>query len=310
MPSQAAGYDILGLGCVAVDTFLYVSKYPRENEKSPIQSQARSCGGTTANALVAAAKLGGRGGWAGSLGNDEKSRYVKAALAEAGVDTTWIREAENARPISATIVVNSRRSSRTILFDLTGAAPLDESWPPEEAIRESKILLIDQFGIEGMLRAARIARENGISIVADFEDPSHLGFDDLLPLVDHLILPEPVALEATGSDSPTAAVNRLWNEQREAVIVTCSEKGCWYRGREMAEGITLHHPAFWVEAVDSTGCGDVFRGAYALGLLEGNSLEERLRFAAAAAALKATKTGGQASFPSREEVDQFLKERD
>jgi sugar/nucleoside kinase (ribokinase family) len=206
-------------------------------------------------------------------------------------------------------VVNSRRSSRTIFYDLTGATPLDDSWPPEEAITAAKVLLIDQFGVEGMLRAARIAQARRMPIIGDFENTSHPGFEELLALTDHLILPQEAAIEATGADSPSAAVNRLWTEEREAVVVTCSERGCWYRGREMTEGVSLHHPALWVETADTTGCGDVFRGAYAVALLEGQPLEARLRFASGAAALKATAIGGQASFPSREEVAAFLQNK-
>lgn len=306
---MTGGYDILGLGCVAVDELLYVAKYPRENDKAPIEARVKSCGGTTANSLMAATKLGAKVAWAGTLGADEDSRFVEMALAEAGVDGSWIRQDAAARPIRATIVVNSRRCTRTVFYDLTGATPLDESWPPEEAIGAAKLLLVDQFGTEGMLRAARIARTRRMPIIGDFENSSHPGFDELLSFADHLILPQEVAAEVTGADSPASAVNRLWNESREAVVVTCSEKGCWYHGREMAEGISLHYPAYWVEAMDTTGCGDVFRGAYAVALLEGQPLEARLRFAASAAALKAAKTGGQASFPSREEVEAFLRDK-
>jgi sugar/nucleoside kinase (ribokinase family) len=306
---MTGGYDILGLGCVAVDELLYVAKYPRENDKAPIETRAKSCGGTTANALVAASKLGARAAWSGTLGADEDSRFVEAAFASAGVDGAWIRHSDAARPIRATIVVNARRSSRTVFYDLTGARPLDESWPPDKAITAAKLLLIDQFGVEGMLRAARIVQARRTPIIGDFENTEPPGFEELLALTDHLILPQEVAIEATGADSPSAAVNRLWTESREAVVVTCSEKGCWYRGRGMADGITLHYPAFWVETTDTTGCGDVFRGAYAVALLAGEPLEERLRFASATAALKATKIGGQASFPSREEVEAFLRDK-
>jgi sugar/nucleoside kinase (ribokinase family) len=60
--------------------------------------------------------------------------------------------------------------------------------------------------------------------------------------------------------------------------------------------------------VDTTGCGDVFHGAYASALARGLSLAERVRFAAAAAALKATRPGGQAGIPTRPEVEAFLQE--
>ena len=301
-----ATYDILGLGCVAIDELLYVRAFPRENEKAEIESRASSCGGTTANALVAAVRLGVRCAWAGSLGRDEASQFVRDSLNAAGIDLQFVRTDEAVRPIRCTIVVNTRRQSRMVLYDLTRATPLDESWPPKEAITAAKVLLIDQFGVEGMLRAARIAKAHGIPIVADFERTDHDGFDELLSLVDHLILPHELAAQVTGRDDPAAAVAQLWNDERQAVVVTCAEKGGWYHGRGMAESITQHYSAFWVEALDTTGCGDVFRGAYAAALLAGDSLESRLRLASAAAALKATKTGGQSSFPTRQEVEEFL----
>ena len=74
--------------------------------------------------------------------------------------------------------------------------------------------------------------------------------------------------------------------------------------------MVLHQPAFRVETVDTTGCGDVFHGAYAAALREGRPIADRLRFAAAVAALKATRVGGQKGIPSREEVEAFLDGRE
>jgi sulfofructose kinase len=63
-----------------------------------------------------------------------------------------------------------------------------------------------------------------------------------------------------------------------------------------------------VQAVDTTGCGDVFHGAYASGLARNMDLPDLLRLAAAAAALKATQRGGQAGVPRRAAVEAFLRE--
>jgi sulfofructose kinase len=67
-----------------------------------------------------------------------------------------------------------------------------------------------------------------------------------------------------------------------------------------------YQPAFRVKAVDTTGCGDVFHGAYAFALARGMALEERIRLAAATAALKATQPGGQAGSPSLRAVRRYL----
>jgi ribokinase len=67
-------------------------------------------------------------------------------------------------------------------------------------------------------------------------------------------------------------------------------------------------PAFKVEAVDTTAAGDVFNGALAVALVEGGSTRESVRFANAAAALSVMRTGAQASAPTRQEIEAFLRE--
>jgi sulfofructose kinase len=299
--------DILGLGCVAVDDLIYVPSYPAPDTKVRIERSERQCGGLTATALVAAARLGARCAYAGTLGNDELSRFVLGRLEEEGIDTTLVRRLPRARPIHSRVIVDESRQTRTILYDLEGAEPAREDWPPEGVVRSSGALFIDHFGAEGMIRAARLARDAGRPVVADLESDQTSRFAELLALPDHLIIPAAFACQLASTTNPPSAVDRLWSESRAAVIATCGADGCWYRGLSTGPG-ALHQPAFAVQAVDTTGCGDVFHGAYAAALVEGKSLTERVRFASAAAALKATQRGGQAGIPRRPAVEAFLKE--
>src|ERR1700736_4955498 len=89
-----------------------------------------------------------------------------------------------------------------------------------------------------------------------------------------------------------------------AVVITCGVAGSWFVGTDQ---IVKNEPAFKVRAVDTTGCGDVFHGAYAAALALGATLNECVRLAAAAAALKATQPGGQRGIPTRIQVDEFLR---
>jgi sulfofructose kinase len=99
---------------------------------------------------------------------------------------------------------------------------------------------------------------------------------------------------------PEEAIAALWNTSREVVVLTAGATGCRYRDRSL-EASRLH-PAVPVEATDTTGCGDIFHGAYALALAEGLSLVERLALASAAAAFKASKQ----RLGTREEIESLL----
>jgi sugar/nucleoside kinase (ribokinase family) len=297
--------DILGLGCIAVDDLLYVATYPAPDTKTRIVRSERQCGGLTATALVAAARLGAQCAYAGTLGDDELSRFAINRLGEEGIDTSLVRGQPGARPIHARVIVDETRQTRTIFYDLEGAQPAREDWPPEEVVRAARALLIDHFGAEGMIRAARLARNAGWPVVADLESDQTPRFAELLGLPDHLIVSSEFACRLTGAPNPSNALDRLWSDTRAAVVVTCGAEGCWYRGSADTSR-PVHQPAFAVKTVDTTGCGDVFHGAYAAALVEGQELAERIRFAAATAALKATQRGGQAGIPRRRAVDAFL----
>ena len=170
-------------------------------------------------------------------------------------------------------------------------------------IRSARVLFVDHYGVEGMTRAARIAREAGLAVVADLERDEQPGFETLLELVDHLIVSRAFAARRTGTDDPTAAARHS--------LGGGPQRRCRHlrRGRMLASGADgtspVHQPAFRVPVVDTTGCGDVFHGAYAAALARGLDLADRVRFASAAAALKAMHAGAQAGIPTRAEVEAF-----
>jgi ribokinase len=296
--------DVLGLGCVAIDDLLYVEEYPPADAKRQVRRRERQCGGLTATALVAAARLGARCAYAGVLDEDEASRFVLDAFRREGIDVRHVVRRPGARPIHSTIIVDETRHTRTIFFDLAGAAGADPDAPAEEVIQSARVLYVDHFGIEGMTRAARVARAAGRAVVADLERNEWPGFAGLLSLVDHLIVSREFAQKLTGTEDPGRAVVQLALAGRQAAVVTCGPQGCWYLGE--SGGSPCHQPAFCVPTVDTTGCGDVFHGAYAAALARQLPLPERVRFASAAAALKAMRPGGQAGIPSWSAVEAFL----
>jgi sugar/nucleoside kinase (ribokinase family) len=246
--------------------------------------------------------MGCRCAYAGTLGNTELSQFVIDRLRDEGIDTACVCRRADAQPVRSVVIVDESRQTRAILFDTEGALGADPLWPPEEIIRSAKVLFIDHFGIAGMIRAAQIGHGAGIPVVADLESADSPRFAELLSLVDHLILSRDFAQAITGQADPAAAAQSLWGPPRRAAVVTCGSAGCWYVS-PLAPGKAVHQPAPAVEAVDTTGCGDVFHGAYAAALVFGLEIPAAVRFASAAAALKATRHGGQAGIPNRAAVE-------
>lgn len=299
--------DILGLGCAAVDDILYVPAYPAPDAKVEVRLRERHCGGLTATALVAGARLGARCAFAGTLGDDEDSQFVLQTFRHEGVDVQHRVRHLQAGPIRSVIVVDERRRTRNIFFDARSVRGADARRPTRAVVLAARVLLVDRFGMPGMIRAARLARRAGIPVVGDFESSAEARFGELLGLTDHLILSAHFACRLAGVKTPAAAARALWRPDRSAVVITCGAEGAWFLDGDRAKA--EHWPAFRVRAVDTTGCGDVFHGAYAAGLARGWPLVERLRFASAAAALKAMAHGGQAGIPKLAEVRQFLEDR-
>jgi sulfofructose kinase len=298
-------FDLLGLGCTAVDDILYVPTYPPADAKVEVRLRERHCGGLTATALVAGARLGARCAFAGTLGHDEESRFVLETLKREGVNLKHAVRDAAAGPVRSVIVVDETHRTRNIFYETRRALGAAPRLPAERVIRSTRVLLVDRFGIPGMIRAAQIARAAGIPVVADFES-SHLPrFNELLGLADHLILSEAFARRLTGAKTPQSAALKLWRTDRSAVVITCGAKGCWFLDANYKRA--THLLAFQVSVLDTTGCGDVFHGAYAMALSRGIGLPERLRFASAAAALKAGTHGGQAGIPTLKQIKAFLR---
>ncbi len=310
MPTATVGHpairpDVLGFGVAAVDDVLRVARYPPPDTKVRVVDSERACGGLCATALVAAARLGARSAYAGVLGTDDLSEHVLRCLAGEGIDTTQVTRSAEAGPGHSTIVIDDA-GTRTVFSDSRRAVAGPDDWPPEDVLRAPRVLLVDHVRLGASIRAAGIARAAGIPVVADLERDDHPRFGELLAAVDHLVIPMALGAALTGATDPAEAVLALRSTGR-TVVLTCGAQGAWYVGPGSGDR-ARHRPAVEVDAVDTTGCGDAFHGAYAAGLAFGLDLDARVRLAVAVAALTATRIGGQAGIPDRTSVEAMLGE--
>lgn len=299
-------WDVLGLGIVAVDDLFYVARFPEPDTKRPMLAERRQGGGLTGTALVAAARLGARAAYCGVMGEDDLATFTLAGLAREGVDCSIVLRQPGARPIHAVIIVEQTTGQRTILYTHEGFVTPTPDEISEDLIASCRVLLMDGYAGAGGVRAAQIARRLGIPFVADIErleEPATLA---LFELADHLIIGAETAAQATGAGDPAAAAAILARSGRACCAVTAGAAGCWYAE---AGGPVHHFPAFSVHVVDTTGCGDVFHGAYAAALARGERIERAIQVATAAAGMKATQPGGRPGIPTWAAVESFLAAR-
>src|SRR4029079_18222356 len=117
MPS-AKHFDVLGLGCAAVDDILYVEQYPPPDAKIHVLKRERHCGGLAATALVAAARLGAGCAFAGTLGYDEGSEFVLETFRRERVNIEHAVRRRDAEPVRSVIIVDEKRGTRNIFADV------------------------------------------------------------------------------------------------------------------------------------------------------------------------------------------------
>jgi sugar/nucleoside kinase (ribokinase family) len=295
--------DVLGLGTVAVDDLLHVAEYPPADGKTAVVRAERHPGGQIATALAAVTRLGGSAAYLGILGTDDLSLRLTSALHTCGIRTDAVVVQPEARPIHSVIIVDETQHSRTIFFDRNGVRPFPPAALTADLLRGAGALLIDQLGMEQAIRAATLARTLGIPVVGDFEWPAEPRLDELMAVTDHLLLPRDVACTVTGAGDAAACVRELHRRApRLCTAVTCGAEGCFYLAAGDAPEGVRHQPAFRVTPVSTTGCGDVFHGAYALAAARGQDTATALRFAAAAAAVYAARPNGWEHLATTEEV--------
>ncbi len=300
-----APFDVVGLGENSVDLLVVLAEYPVSNTKQRLQRFSRQPGGQIATALAACARLGWKARYIGRFGDDELGALSRDSLTAAGVDTTFAPTVPGTTNQFALILVDARSGDRTILWDRHPGLTMDASAVSEEAVRAGRMLIVDGVDIAASTQAARVARERGIPTVLDVEK-TRPGVLELLHEIDAVIAARDFPTELTGHDDPGRALDVLARDSGAAVVcVTLGPEGSLARcgGRE------IRTPGFPTDCVDSTGAGDVFRGAFVAACLGAPDadIEDVLRYANAAASLNCRGLGARGALPTAPEVDQLLR---
>lgn len=301
MSSQAT---ITGLGFCGLDYLCLVPHIPQDDKVEILQSAVQG-GGPSVNAITAAARLGASAAFIGCVGSDPRGRDILDGLTAEGVDVSGVKIRPGAESAAGFCWIEKESGKRSIAWTRGTAQPLSASEVPSDLIRSSRVLHLDGHQTEAAIAASELARQHGVTVSID-AGTIVPGIERLLALADILIASEQFACRYTGQSDLEAAARMLFTGSCVYSGITMGRGGSLgFDGREL-----FHCPAFEVDAVDTTGAGDVFHGAFAFASISGRSWHECLRFASAAAALKCTKFGGRRGSPTLHIIEEFLKQRE
>jgi len=295
-------FDAVGLGYTALDYLGVVPHLPRDDTKLEVRDFTIQGGGPTATAMVTLRRLGLASAFIGKVGDDGFGVRMLDELRREEVDVSSVVVERGATSQFAFIMVDERTAARTILWTRNGVSPLAVEEVNLGLVASADALLIDDLEPRAALVAARAARERGIPVLID-AGSLRPGIRELLPLCDYIIASEHFAEQISGSGKMGAALDALSAFGPKAAAVTLGERG----SISFAEGRYIEVNGFAVEAVDTTGAGDVFHGAYLFGVLQGWDAFRSAVFANAVAALKCRRLGGRAGIPSFREAVAFIE---
>ncbi len=286
---------ITGLGYCCLDHLCLVPRIPLDDKVEILQTAIQG-GGPSVNAIATAARLGATTAFIGCVGDDQRGQEILAGLTAEGVQISGIKIRKRAESAAGFCWIEKTNGKRSIAWTRGTARALSPKEVHTSLIKNSIILHLDGHQTEAAIAAAKIARKHGVIVSLDAGTVVP-GIEKLLALSDIIIASEKFA---GGSDA-----KKLFAGHCKFSAVTMGSRGAiGFDGKQV-----IKCPAFKVRAVDTTGAGDVFHGAFIYKYATGGTWAECMRFASAVAALKCTKFGGRAGIPDLKTVMKFLEQQ-
>ncbi|WP_256751784.1 sugar kinase [Mesorhizobium sp. Mes31] len=297
---MARPVKLLSVGALTLDTILRVETLPAHQGKFIASDGVQIASGMATSAACAAHRLGAEVSLWASAGDDPVADHLVAAIEAEGVDCGFVRRVGGARSALASILVDAQ-GERIIVPFYDSQAQADPEALPAANLSAFDAVLVDVRWPGAAALALKAARAIGRPAILDADTASSDVLEQLLPLASHIVASEPAARILCNQDlDPRQACEALARRTDAFVAVTGGAAGTWWFDR--AAGSSRHVAAPKIKPVDTLAAGDVFHGAFAVGLAEAMPVEHALRFASAAAALKCLRFGGRLGAPDRAET--------
>jgi ribokinase len=305
---MVTGYITI-IGSLNMDLVVQACRVPLAGETLAGSEFNMIPGGKGANQAVAARRSGAATRMVGCVGQDAFGQVLLDSLSQAGVNVEGIHRLADVSTGIANIVVEETGDNRIIIVPGANGrvttAMLFAEW--EQIAGSSMVILQHEIPLATNHAVIKRCQSEGIPIILN-PAPFYPIPEEVLSTVDVLILNETetaalAGMPVDGVQAARQAAQVLYKNENQTIIVTLGKAGAVLLNHD---GL-IHQPAFRVKAVDTTAAGDTFVGSFAASKLAGTSAAEALVYAAAASAMAVTRLGAQASIPTRDEVENFIK---
>lgn len=295
---------IMCVGQSAYDITLPLDHYPIENKKVRIENKVECGGGSASNCAYLLSKWGMETYFAGVIGNDYYGEQIKKDYEKIGVNTKYLQVSNKFPTTSSYIIANTSIGSRTILTSRDKNIKME----PVEIDDTFDYILFDGYEKDFAIELIK-KNPNAITIL----DAGSLkeATIELAHLVDYVVCSHDFAedlskvkIDYSDFNTIVEAYQELKKELKGNVIITLEHLGCF----TCVNGLYKIVPSIKVKAVDSTGAGDIFHGAFVYSLANNFDLEKAMLFSNITGALSVLKIGSRISVPELERVTEVYND--
>jgi sugar/nucleoside kinase (ribokinase family) len=301
-------YDVSVIGLYILDVLgRPVTRIPDGGGVDFIEEIRLTVAGTAGGTVIDTAKLGLKSLAVGAVGDDEKADWVLDRMAKHGIDISAMQRLKGV-PTSATIL-NVRPNGERPALHVRGASDhFDVPHDMYEQVFNAPFImlggtgLLDRLDGEGGIALLREAKKRGRTTVFDLIGATTNTAKIVLPLLPHIDYFMPSIEEARamcGKEAASDCANFFLGKGARCCVFTLGGDGAYYAHRD---GTRIASPAYDIEVVDTTGCGDAFDAGLIAALHHKMDIETGLRFAQATAGLVATGLGSDAGIVSFEDT--------
>jgi len=294
---KRAPLRVAGVGINATDTIIRLPRFPAVDSKLEVLSSSIRAGGQTASAMVACRRWGLGAVYVGKVGDDAAAKFQIAEMKRERVRAHWIR-AKKTSSQNSYILVDQPSGERTILWQRAARITIAPRELHRRWLSGAGILLVDGHDTASATLAARWARQEKALVVADL-DNVYPGVEALLEIIDFPVVSKDFPHKLTGQENVLESLPAILARFNScAIVATLGRLGALaWDGQAF-----LLSPGFQADAMDTTGAGDIFHGAFVFGLARAWPLAAILEFACAAAALNCTAIGARGHIGTLREI--------